>query len=97
MPSRERRTRTVLVVDDEPGVRNLIEESLLEAGFDAIAAPETVTALRQLKEHPESDLYLIDVVMPSEVPDGATFARSVRRVGPDIPLIMMTGNSAGGY
>jgi CheY-like chemotaxis protein len=95
LASQERQTRTVLVVDDDPGVRGLIEESLTEAGFDVIVAPETVTALRRLEEHPETNLCLVDVMMPSEVPDGATFAQTVRRVRPDIPLILMTGYSGG--
>ncbi len=84
-------TRTVLLVDDDDGVRRTIEDGLSDAGFNVIAAPDTVTALRQLEANPQIDICLTDLVMPSNVPDGAAFAKSVRRLRPKMPIILLTG------
>ena len=47
--------------------------------------------LRQLEVNPQIDICLVDLVMPSTVPDGAEFARSVGFLRPGIPIILMTG------
>jgi DNA-binding NtrC family response regulator len=82
---------TVLLVDDDDGVRQAIDDHLSASGFDVITAADTVMAQRQLMLHPQTDLCLVDLVMPSDVPDGATFARSVKSERPDMPVILMTG------
>lgn len=83
--------QTILVVDDDDGVRRLIEHGLTEAGFNVIAAADTVVALHELEDHPQTDLCLIDLVMPTDVPNGRVFAQSVRNLRPDMPIILMTG------
>jgi two-component system OmpR family response regulator len=82
---------TVLVVDDDEGVRQVIEDHLASSGYDVLTAPNTAVALRQLASHPEIDLCLVDLVMPSDVPDGVAFARLARSQSPSMPLILMTG------
>lgn len=83
--------RVVLLVDDDDGVRRVIQEHLSEIGYNVIAAPDTALALRQLEMHPETDLCLVDLVMPSNVPDGAAFALSVKKLRPGVPVLLMTG------
>jgi two-component system, OmpR family, response regulator len=82
---------TVLAVDDDEGVRQVIEDHLASSGYDVLTASDTVVALHQLASHPEIDLCLVDLVMPSDVPDGVAFARLARNQIPSMPLILMTG------
>lgn len=82
---------TVLLVDDDSQLRQTIGDGLLEAGYDVIAAPDTITGLRQLEANPQIDICLVDLVMPSTVPDGVEFARSVRSFRPHLPIVLMTG------
>ncbi len=87
---------TVLLVDDDEAVRQVIEDHLVSSGYDVLTAPDTVVALDQLTTHPQIDLCLIDLVMPSHVPDGLAFAQSVRRERADMPVILMTGYFSAG-
>ena len=87
---------TILLVDDDDAVRRVIEDHLASSGYDVLTAPDTVVALDQLTSHPHVDLCLIDLVMPSHVPDGLAFAQSVREERPDMPVILMTGYFSAG-
>lgn len=87
---------TILLVDDDEAVRRVIEDHLTSFGYDVLTAPDTVVALDQLTSHPQVDLCLVDLVMPSHVPDGLAFARSVRGEKPDMPVILMTGYFSAG-
>jgi two-component system OmpR family response regulator len=82
---------TVLVVDDDEAVRQVIEDHLASTGYNVLSAPDTVVALQQLASHPEIDLCLVDLVMPPDVHDGVAFARLARSQSPRMPLILMTG------
>lgn len=82
---------TILLVDNDDGVREVIFDHLSAAGFDVIAVPDTLMARCELDAHPWTDLCLVDLVMPSGVPDGPAFARSVRSENPDMPVFLMTG------
>jgi CheY-like chemotaxis protein len=80
-----------LLVDDDDGVRRVIQDHLASSGYDVLAAADTVVARDQLATHAQIDLCLIDLVMPSNVPDGVAFAHAVREARPDMPMILMTG------
>jgi len=82
---------TILLVDDDGAVRAVIAMSLEAAGLNIIEAADTVAARSQLQAHPEIDLCIIDLVMPSHVPDGLAFAQSVKKQRPKLPIILMTG------
>jgi CheY-like chemotaxis protein len=82
---------TILLVDDDDAVRAVIAMSLEAAGLKIIEAADTVAALSRLKEHPDIDLCIIDLVMPLHVPDGLAFARAAKTQRPELPLILMTG------
>ena len=78
-------------MDDDDAIRRVIEYHLASSGYDVVSVPDTVVALDQLASHPEVDLCLVDLVMPSDVPDGVAFARSIRNQLPGMPLVLMTG------
>ena len=70
----------MLIVDDEPTIRDLLQEILLEAGFDVACAHNGVAALEMLDAW-WPDVILLDLMMP--VMDGFAFARAYRAVDPD--------------
>ena len=82
---------TILLVDDDESVRAVLEDWLLAGAFDVIAVADPVAALRELEARPDIDLCLVDLVMPSDMPDGATLVRSIRSRKPEMPVILMTG------
>ena len=55
---------TILVVEDEPGVRDVTVQMLEFAGFDVIEAVDAASGLQRFKENPQIDLIFTDVIMP---------------------------------
>ncbi len=93
VPARPRasppRNLTVLVVEDDPGVREFTCAALSELGFDVLAASGAEPALRLLDSHLETALLLTDVVMP-EI-NGRDLAEAARRRAPGLKVVFMTG------
>ncbi len=76
----------ILVVDDEPGIVDVLIFALEEAGFETFVAHDGLTALRlALTESPS--LILLDVMLPGL--DGLTVCREIRAVS-DVPIILLT-------
>lgn len=82
---------TILLVDDDDAVRHVMEDFLASAGYNVISASDTGRAAEHLVSRQKIDLCLVDLVMPYGVPDGATFARSVRDQRQELPILLMTG------
>jgi DNA-binding NtrC family response regulator len=81
----------VLVVDDEPEVRALLDEFLAPKGYRVRAAGDGAEALREvLKEAP--DLVLLDIDMPRL--DGIEALRAIREVAPDVRVVMISGKAS---
>ncbi len=80
-------SKTILVVDDEPGIRDLLEAFLDIGGYRTIAASDGKEALRVFYER-TPDLVITDVVMPSM--NGYTFSQLIRYMA-DTPIMMITG------
>jgi two-component system, OmpR family, response regulator ResD len=78
--------KTILIVDDEQHMRNLIRVYLTEAGYNLIESEDGVQALRILKTS-DIDLILLDIMMPHM--DGWTFCQEVRRLS-DVPIFILT-------
>jgi two-component system cell cycle sensor histidine kinase/response regulator CckA len=79
----------ILVVDDEEDVRDLVQEILRSAGYATLPAGHGEVAVEILKERPDVDLVLTDIMMPHY--DGPTLARRLARDWPDLPVLFMTG------
>lgn len=87
--------RTILVVDDEPGVIRFVETALSEAGFSIFTSESTAKALELFQASSASiDLVLTDVVMPGEM-DGMTMVRAFRELNPRVKFLFMTGQIRG--
>jgi CheY-like chemotaxis protein len=78
---------TVLVVDDEPAVRLLVERVLVEAGYRVLTAMGGAEALELLEQAGTVDLLLADLRMP--VMSGTQLARKVAQSHPDIRVMIM--------
>jgi two-component system, OmpR family, response regulator MprA len=77
----------ILVVDDEPAVRESLVSSLTFEGYETVEASDGVEALEQVeKEKP--DLVVLDVLMPRL--DGLTACRRLRTSGSNAPVLMLT-------
>jgi CheY-like chemotaxis protein len=79
----------VLLVDDDPGVREITASMLQEMGHEVLEAGSGGHALELLEHKPGVDLMLIDFAMPGM--NGAELARQVRARRPDLPMIFLTG------
>jgi DNA-binding response OmpR family regulator len=77
---------TVLVVDDEPDIVDLMRDFLEAEGYTVLTAPEAETAQTLLKEH-EVDCLLLDVMMPGQ--SGFDLLRAVREER-DIPVLFLS-------
>ncbi len=77
----------VLVVDDDPYIRELAGTLLNNEGFSVYEARNGREALEKLGEH-KIDLCVLDLMMP--VMDGFTFCTEARRYYEDLPILMLT-------
>jgi two-component system, OmpR family, response regulator MprA len=83
----------VLVVDDEPAVREVLERILRVEGFDVALAGDGREAVRRQTEAP-ADAVLLDVLMPGL--DGLEVCRRLRDVGDRTPVLMLTAREGVG-
>jgi CheY-like chemotaxis protein len=81
---------TIMVVEDEPEIRDLVVASLEVAGFQVLCAEDASDALQQLDAHPEVDLLFTDIVMPGDL-HGYDLARQARARKPEIKLLYTSG------
>jgi two-component system OmpR family response regulator len=81
----------LLVVDDEPNIRELLAASLRYAGFDVVVAGDGSEALRAAAQH-DPDLVLLDVMMPGV--DGFEVVRRMRGEGRDVPVLFLTARDS---
>ncbi len=82
---------TILVVEDDDGVRQYASEILRDLNYQIIEAKDSATALRLLEANKDFDLLLTDVVLPGI--NGRELANEVERRRPGTKVIFMTGYS----
>ena len=81
---------TILLVEDEEGLRSLNARGLRSRGYTVIEASNGIEALEALEEKDGAiDLVVSDVVMPEM--DGPTLLRSMRKRNPDLKIIFVSG------
>jgi DNA-binding response OmpR family regulator len=81
--------RTILVVDDERNIVELVRLYLEKEGFSVVAASDGEQALVQF-DRSDPDLVVLDVMLPKK--DGFEVCREIRRRG-DVPILMLTARS----
>ena len=91
-PSRSADRGTVLVVEDQAELRDLIRGSLARSGFNVLAAPNGIEALSAARSYDgEIKLLLTDLIMPGM--GGQELAAVISQELPRIKVLMMTGYS----
>src|SRR3974377_1663795 len=82
--------QTILVVDDDPVQRRLLEAAITRSGMNVVTAPGGQPALDMLNS-PKGDqfsLMLLDLIMPDL--DGMSVMTKLRVSHPDLPVIVLT-------
>ncbi|MFY4727446.1 response regulator [Nitrospira sp. BLG_2] len=81
---------SVLVVDDQDQVRQLIRETLEQAGYEVEEASDGKESLDRYRVR-STDVVIMDILMPDQ--DGLETIMTLRQEFPDIRIIAMTGGS----
>lgn len=77
----------LVVVDDEPSIRELLSASLRFSGFEVITASNGTEAIEVIVDS-QPDLIIMDVMMPDI--DGFTVTSRIRQEGIDVPVLFLT-------
>jgi len=81
---------TILVVDDEDGIRYVVSKMLEHAGFKVLTAADGWAALETMVEcQDEILLIFLDIVMPSL--DGEETYHAIRRISKDVKILLCSG------
>ncbi|OKJ99392.1 transcriptional regulator [Streptomyces sp. CB03234] len=83
----------ILIVDDEPAVREALQRSLAFEGYGTDVAVDGADALARMDAY-APDLVVLDVQMPRM--DGLTAARRIRAAGSTVPILMLTARDTVG-
>ena len=85
---------TILVVEDEPSVRELAVDVLRDEGYDVVEAQDGVEAIRALEQRDPSaselSLMLLDMMLPGM--DGLRVLSHVRDLGACLPVVAMSAS-----
>lgn len=84
---------TVLVVDDDPGIRDAVDRALRLAGYSVASVPDGFDALSAL-EAEERDLMVLDIGLPRL--DGLAVCKRLRDTGRRIPILLLTARDTVG-
>ncbi len=83
---------TVMIVDDQRSLVTLAEETLAALGYEPAGFDSSVAALQAFRADPQRfDLVLTDETMPDM--SGVELVREIRRVRPELPIVLMSGYS----
>jgi len=84
------RGETILLIDDEETLVRLGEEMMAELGYEPVGFASSAAALESFRDGPQRfDAVLSDEAMPEMT--GSELAREIRRIRPDIPIVLMSG------
>lgn len=78
----------VLVIDDEQGIRDLLDTLLRRKGYDVILAASGLEGLKVFRRE-RPDVVVLDLNMPGM--DGLTVLQEIRNLNPSQPVIVLTG------
>lgn len=80
----------VLVVDDESEIRNLLCILLKSSGYVPVAAENGIAALERMQEHPDTDLIIMDIMMPKM--SGTEACHEIRKIS-KAPVLFLTAKT----
>jgi PAS domain S-box-containing protein len=83
-------SETILVIEDDADVRNMVRDILSSQGYRAIEATDGADGIRVFNEHKdEVSLIILDVVMPGK--NGKDVLEEINRIHPDVKAVFMSG------
>lgn len=90
------RTRTILIVEDEPAISGFVRRGLIFEGFDVSVADNGIDALAMVRDSPP-DLLVLDLMLPGI--DGIQITQRIRaaevaEATPRLPILMLTARDA---
>ncbi len=89
-PATPGRGETVLLVDDEEALVRLGEEMMAQLGYEPVGFTSSAAALESFRRAPRRfDIVITDEAMPEMT--GSELVREIRRIRPDVPVVLMTG------
>jgi two-component system, cell cycle sensor histidine kinase and response regulator CckA len=91
MPAMGNPAATILIVDDDPSVREVLQFAFAAEGYRATAVSTSMEALKLLDDGAEFDLMVIDVLMPAATPHGLSLGHMVRYRDPSQRLVYISG------
>ncbi len=89
------RFKKVLVVEDSPFLGQMYDLLFMEAvhkGLQVIHARDGIEGLSRLKEHPDCDLILLDLIMPRM--DGLSFMEQLKGMNNRRPIVVVSSNNS---
>lgn len=81
---------TILIVEDDAQVREMLSETLQEEGYDILEAVDGVDGLEQCETH-SPDLVITDIMMPRK--EGLSLITELRRKRPETSVIAISGGA----
>lgn len=82
--------RKILIIEDEPNIRELVSYNLKAGGFIPLEAEDGISGM-ELAEGQKPDLILLDIMLPGK--DGYEICKELRSNGNKTPIIMMTAKT----
>jgi two-component system, OmpR family, alkaline phosphatase synthesis response regulator PhoP len=82
--------RKILIIEDEPNIRELVSYNLKAGGFLALEAEDGIIGM-EMAETQKPDLILLDIMLPGK--DGYEICKELRSAGNQTPIIMMTAKT----
>jgi len=89
--SGRQRQRTILLVEDEPFVREATRCILQSAGFEVLPAEDAASALKAYEARPSIDLVMTDMVLPGRT--GQQLGQDLRQRCPEVNVLVTSGYS----
>lgn len=80
--------RRILVIDDDPAIREMLRDNLESAGYEILEAGDGETGERMFGETPV-DLVITDIIMPGR--EGVSMLKSLRTKSPEVRIIAISG------
>ncbi len=81
--------KTILVIDDEDQVRNMLKKLLETAGYAVLDAANGKIGLELYRNHDSIDLVITDIIMPEK--EGIETIRELKTDYPDVKIMAMSG------
>jgi CheY-like chemotaxis protein len=82
--------KTILVVDDESDIREIVGSLLANHGYKVVRAKDGAEALMLLRKR-KFDLMVLDIMMPRM--DGYEVMEALKKTNPELPVVMLTAKS----